>query len=232
MERKGFTLIELLVVVAIIAVLISILLPALQNAREAARQTTCLSNLRQLGLGFRAYTAENNGYFPTPMGWYVVYTPSNWWTQKMWREAVGPYIGRTNPPVWDVAWPELLCPTDNIYRMYGNAPVSYATNNRIIGASVSGQGNWNANGTNLYNESRLVAPSATVLLCESRHTYQWLVQQDDEYYGYWNGTNEYHNGKGNLLFCDGSGGAFSKADTPHHDSNASGCFRRPTWVPN
>lgn len=58
-SRRAFTLIELLVVVAIIAILIGILLPALGRARSAARSTACLSNLRQLGLAFVAYSASN-----------------------------------------------------------------------------------------------------------------------------------------------------------------------------
>lgn len=64
-RNAGFTLIELLVVVAIIVVLISILLPAVGAAREQAKEVACLSNLRQIGIGMRVYTDENNGYMPT-----------------------------------------------------------------------------------------------------------------------------------------------------------------------
>jgi prepilin-type N-terminal cleavage/methylation domain-containing protein/prepilin-type processing-associated H-X9-DG protein len=64
-RSKGFTLIELLVVMAIIAVLIALLLPAVQSAREAARRTQCINNLKQMGLALHNYESTYKGFPPS-----------------------------------------------------------------------------------------------------------------------------------------------------------------------
>ncbi len=62
--RKGFTLIELLVVIAIINILAGMLLPSLTRAKEQARRTSCLNNLRNMGQALTMYAGENDGFFP------------------------------------------------------------------------------------------------------------------------------------------------------------------------
>lgn len=65
-QRRGFTLVELLVVIAIIGLLVSLLMPAVQRAREAARRTSCINNLRQLGIATHNYLDAHRRF---PSGW-------------------------------------------------------------------------------------------------------------------------------------------------------------------
>ena len=80
--RRGFTLIELLVVIAIIAILAAILFPVFAKAREKARQTSCLSNAKQLGLAFMQYTQDYDETFPF-----------QYWDGTAWQPAASGYWG-------------------------------------------------------------------------------------------------------------------------------------------
>ena len=62
---KYFTLIELLVVIAIIAILAAMLMPALQQARERGKQSTCQSNIKQIGMAFTIYADSFNNWIPS-----------------------------------------------------------------------------------------------------------------------------------------------------------------------
>ncbi len=72
MRRRGFTLIELLVVIAIIAILAAILFPVFARAREKARQTTCLSNVKQLTLGLLMYAQDYDERLVIASNWHIV----------------------------------------------------------------------------------------------------------------------------------------------------------------
>ena len=65
--KKAFTLIELLVVIAIIAILAAILFPVFAQAREKARQASCLSNEKQIGLGLMMYTQDYDETYLSPL---------------------------------------------------------------------------------------------------------------------------------------------------------------------
>jgi prepilin-type N-terminal cleavage/methylation domain-containing protein/prepilin-type processing-associated H-X9-DG protein len=145
-SRLGFTLIELLVVIAIIAILAAILFPVFAKAREKARQISCDSNEKQLGLAFMQYNQDNDECFPT--GYYGY---PNGWAGKIYpyTKSAGVYT----------------CPDDSTAATTGSnppyAPVSYAYNENL-GMSLNDPLLADAANT----LSACQAPASTVLLFE------------------------------------------------------------------
>jgi len=128
-RRKGFTLIELLVVIAIIAILAAILFPVFAQARDKARQTTCLSNCKQVALGFMMYFQDFDEQGPIGYDTKFAWPNSYWWYwwQVSWTNLIEPYV--KNRQVF-------LCPSGakvtslNPY----NIPSNYCANYWVIGA--------------------------------------------------------------------------------------------------
>ncbi|MEI6432143.1 MAG: DUF1559 domain-containing protein [bacterium] len=96
-NRVAFTLIELLVVIAIIAILAAILFPVFAQAREKARQTSCLSNMKQIALATMMYAQDYDETYPR--NWLKGDTTRPDWAQLTWRELISPYVknGTKNP---------------------------------------------------------------------------------------------------------------------------------------
>ena len=123
-RQRGFTLIELLVVIAIIAILIALLLPAVQQAREAARRSTCKNNLKQIGLAMHNYH-ETFGMFPpgyveeilNTNGGHVADNEGHW----AWNALLLPYLDQA--------------PLFNQLNV-GTVPVSTMLNNATVRGSM------------------------------------------------------------------------------------------------
>jgi len=149
-NHKAFTLIELLVVISIIALLVSILMPALSKAREQARQTVCLMNVKSLSQATHVYAVDNEGYLilsgsRTETGQLDYHDGSFYPVAPFWDYRLLPYLGAdTNNPdeAGDTIMDIFVCPSTEVrfrdkinqYRAVGDYPRVYRINNDITGA--------------------------------------------------------------------------------------------------
>jgi prepilin-type N-terminal cleavage/methylation domain-containing protein/prepilin-type processing-associated H-X9-DG protein len=194
--RRGFTLIELLVVIAIIAILAAVLFPVFAKAREKARQTSCLNNLKQIGTAVSMYTEDWDGEYPS--GHLVGEEEAEehegeeeeeeHGEEASWRDALMPNL--KTPAVF-------RCPSDE-----SEFVTSYLLNGWFSDL---------VEGTK-HNTSDIKNPSETVMLVERDH--EALVEKGEaeeaDYHpwvavGEWKPTLAFkrHNGGSNFQFADG-----------------------------
>lgn len=125
-KRAGFTLIELLVVIAIIAILAAILFPVFARAKEAAKQTQCISNLKNIGLAMTLYGADSDDFLPNTN---VV----GLWTGRRFRWPIMPYLAialknrTTSQYDSDQSSALLYCPSDASRSSFNDTSYSYVS---------------------------------------------------------------------------------------------------------
>jgi prepilin-type N-terminal cleavage/methylation domain-containing protein/prepilin-type processing-associated H-X9-DG protein len=223
MKRKGFTLIELLVVIAIIAILAAILFPVFAKAREKARQTACVSNIKQMGLGLLQYIQDNDE--ATPL---VYYLPSGTGNTYHWQDLIYPYVkneqvfncpsdnfkapaGQTaSSPYYN--WPSNPKRTGRQYGSYGVNDVYYSS-----GTTTTAYAPSSVPGTRTVTLGQIVVPATTVWAVENstggaNGDVGWLTGDGTIGYntdGSGNRNTAFgnivarHTGVTNVLWCDG-----------------------------
>jgi len=203
--RRGFTLIELLVVIAIIAILAAILFPVFARAREKARQTSCLSNLKQISQAELMYESD---YMENMAG---VYQPTVGTSSAprlyTWIDMLMPYV--KNEQIW-------VCPTTRIgYTQNSTNPLWHTAS---YGANLTPVNMASPTGSRLYANARpaeQVNASETLLACDTPNGQEAVYWQN----GVQN-VGEVHNGGANVAFFDGHakflslGALSSSSDAP------------------
>ncbi len=198
--RKGFTLIELLVVIAIIAILAAILFPVFARAREKARQASCLSNVKQLMLGYAMYQSDNLNF---PTDWVTAAGGTAWTNRYTWRAMIYPYV--KNLQLY-------TCPSQAQYVYTGT----------LAGQCLNGEGNiaagygdntmhWdsgvpNPPGTTWAQDSLILAPAELIMFGDSTSGGHQISYQPNTLNVHRTDAGSLiHNSGANYAFCDGHG---------------------------
>jgi prepilin-type N-terminal cleavage/methylation domain-containing protein len=129
-RERGFTLIELLVVIAIIAILAAMLLPALAKAKEKAKQISCVSNFKQIGVSLAMYIDDNQNFYPI-----VSYTDVNG-NSVDWAKELNAFLPQQGNLITSVANKVFICPSaefpqidhDSLTRTYAAAGTMFGVN--------------------------------------------------------------------------------------------------------
>jgi prepilin-type N-terminal cleavage/methylation domain-containing protein/prepilin-type processing-associated H-X9-DG protein len=189
--RRGFTLIELLVVIAIIAILAAILFPVFARAREKARQASCQSNMKQIGLAASMYNTDYDGVYVmvANSGGTAGFTQNGVW----WPGPLQAYVknwGIFQCPSYAVRFPanDNVCPCDDQShsRFIGGYAINWGRSDL--------DGNWVGPAGQM--ESVVQAPATTFLVLEGTCIVQCLPP-------WWDNQDFRHNNMMNVLFCDG-----------------------------
>ena len=179
-RREGFTLIELLVVIAIIAILAAILFPVFAKAREKARQSSCSSNLKQLGVAVTQYVQDYDERMPM----HVVGTNATP-TWVYWMEGLQPYVKNVQL---------MVCPSDDSPYAAASFSGTYRT---TYGYNWTWLGSGNASPAYARTLAQIEFPANTVVFTESPSSYV-VHPYNPTYLVY-----PYHNEGANLVYVDG-----------------------------
>jgi prepilin-type N-terminal cleavage/methylation domain-containing protein/prepilin-type processing-associated H-X9-DG protein len=186
--RRGFTLIELLVVIAIIAILAAILFPVFARAREKARQSSCLSNLKQIGLGMMMYVQDYDEMFPTTGSYTspdILLEPGG---AMHWALLIQPYVNNTQI---------FGCPSTSSRSIVSGSDPSTITHPDWP-AGINYGMNQHLNRVALGDVKR---PSALLMLIDSNRNY-FRLTTGNHYLSSWGWDR--HNGGWNAAMADGS----------------------------